>query len=231
MPQRSRVLLATVAAFVAVSGFLALVAPGEDAGPASADQETPSPPPAAPESPVPDSTGPDSAGPDGSDPADSGPAGLDPAGLGETLVLVIGGVHRTAPAAEAEAAASGRHLQGYYVARTGQFRLTAAYADARTDEEARTNASDAPLVQVPLTGAEASRLAAGRWMTVSAFRTRDGAEQFVAYMRSMEQHEPALVVQAVRVSGSSPIGLGSEADPDGSGPALDELPGQEALQR
>lgn len=78
---------------------------------------------------------------------------------------------------------------------------------------------------------EAGALPADHWMAVSAFRTRVGAEQFVTWMRDAQASPPEMVLQAVRDNGTSNIGLGQEAHPDGSGPAAGPLAQQETFQR
>ena len=222
-------------------------------------------------------------------------------GQGESLVLVVGGVYATRGEAEAAVARSNQgELQGYYLASTNDFRVTAAYADVRpAREEVPCTASgaanavrdlpelssmtpaqieakcqelqtagqaatltlvrDTRLVRVaverdaqgadrltspaacasgsrclgeaPATLANTGNLPADNWMAVSAFRTRVGAEQFVTWMRVAQSSPPAMLLQVLRQDGTTNIGLGQEAHPDGSGPVVGPLPQQEALQR
>lgn len=72
-------------------------------------------------------------------------------------------------------------------------------------------------------------LAPGKWLTVSGFRTKKGAEQFMELMRSIGGAEDLVSVRAEKAGGPD-IGLGQEEHPDGSGPLLDELPNQEYFQ-
>lgn len=138
-------------------------------------------------------------------------------GRGESLVLVVGGVYGTREEAEAAVAASNRgELSGSYLASTNDFRVTAAYDDVRP--------------AIGALGAD-GQLAADEWMAVSAFRTRAGAEQWVDQLHDMQSPAPAMVLQVVRSSGSSDIGLGQEANPDGSGAVIGPLPQQETYQR
>jgi hypothetical protein len=74
-------------------------------------------------------------------------------------------------------------------------------------------------------------LPSGQWMAVSAFRTRAGAEDFVTWVRDTGAGPPEMILQARRIGGDAQIGLGQEANPDGSGPASGPLPQQDALQQ
>lgn len=68
----------------------------------------------------------------------------------------------------------------------------------------------------------------GAWLTVSAFRTLEGAENFMAYLREMTPVRP-FAVQVARQAGSTDIGLGQEAAPDGSGPLVAPLENQQSF--
>jgi hypothetical protein len=71
----------------------------------------------------------------------------------------------------------------------------------------------------------------GQWMAASAFRTKAGAEQFISFMRDSPVGPPLMVLQVVRIKGSSEIGLGQESRPDGTGPAVAPLANQGLLQQ
>lgn len=92
-------------------------------------------------------------------------------------------------------------------------------------------AGSACLGGVPRLLGSSVELPQGKWMAVSAFRTKRGAEEFMTWMRQASGHEPAMVVQVLRVTGTSTIGLGQEAHPDGQGPLNAELPDQARWQR
>lgn len=230
-----------------------------------------------------------------------GGAGLNSHGQGESLVLVVGGLYPTRAEAEVAVARSNQgELQGYYLANTDDFRVTAAYADvrpAREDISCTASGTATAVRTLPELGAvtlkqmearcrelqtagqgdtltivldtrlervavdrdaggaarlaspsscvtgsrclgaapvalgQAASLPAGQWMAVSGFRTRVGAEQFVTWMRDAQASPPAMVLQVLRQDGTTNIGLGQEANPDGTGPAVGPLPQQEALQR
>lgn len=112
-------------------------------------------------------------------------------------------------------------------------------ADLAQAEPARCGTALPPTGQPVCLPAQAEQLAdvftpgSDFWLTATAFRTPRGAEEFLALVRAVRGEELAdsfLVVRAVRTAGDSNIGLGQEADPSGSGPLTDELPGQAALQ-
>lgn len=113
------------------------------------------------------------------------------AGAGELLLVVVGGVYPSR--AEAEAAneeLSFGDLQGYYVVPVGQFQ-----------------------------GFEQAAGMPGEFALVSAFRTEEGAREFVE-MASSFGRPAVLLPTRVRSLGGLYAGLGQEAAPDGSGPLL-----------
>jgi len=63
---------------------------------------------------------------------------------------------------------------------------------------------------------------------LTAFRTRAGAEAFVEMVRDIAEIDASIL--RVRKLGGPYIGLGQEPAPDGSGPLLNPLPGQERYQ-
>lgn len=65
-------------------------------------------------------------------------------------------------------------------------------------------------------------LVPGRWMLVSAFRTREGADEFAEIARAAGVTDLREIV--VRYLGTQYIGLGQEANPDGTGPLTAPLP-------
>jgi hypothetical protein len=132
------------------------------------------------------------------------PASRDPSvptltedrGAGERLVLVVGGAFATRE--EAEAANSGiliGDLQGFYVAPTDQF------------------------VGLDRSLGEAD----GEYVLVSAFRTGRGARDFLDLVRSAGAS--AFITPRLENLGFEYVGLGQEADPDGSGPLTEPIPG------
>lgn len=62
----------------------------------------------------------------------------------------------------------------------------------------------------------------GRWLLVSAFRTRRGANEFVGLAARFGASGLTEVV--ARYTGTTYIGLGQEPHPDGSGPLIGPLP-------
>lgn len=69
----------------------------------------------------------------------------------------------------------------------------------------------------------------GRAVIATAFRTRQGAEEFIAFARAVGVRG-LVTVQALKLGGGD-IGLGQEPHPDGSGPLTGPIPGQTELQR
>lgn len=147
-------------------------------------------------------------------------------GRGESLILVVGGIYPTKDQAVAAVAASNRgELQGFYLASSNDFRLTGRYAVASP------SGGQPRLVWRAAAPGAGRGLPGDRWMALSAFRTRAGAQQFLGWAQSALPGTVARTVQAVRTAGSTPIGLGQEADPDGSGPLLGPVPQQAQAQR
>ena len=73
------------------------------------------------------------------------------------------------------------------------------------------------------------RMPAGRTVIATAFRTRDGAAQFVAFARTLGIR--GLVAIQAHKSGGDDVGLGQETHPGGNGPLTHELPDQAERQR
>jgi hypothetical protein len=128
---------------------------------------------------------------------DPGVPGLQPdRGAGERLLLVVGGAFPTREAAEqANARISLGDLQGFYVARTDQFVGLDRVLGGATNE----------------------------YVLVSAFRTGNGARDFVDLVRTAGAS--AFVTPRLQNLGFEYVGLGQEAAPDGSGPLTEPIPG------
>ena len=132
------------------------------------------------------------------------PALLDPQvpeippdhGAGERLLLVVGGAFPSLESAEqANERVTMGDLQGYYVARVDQF-----------------------------VGLDQALGAAGDdYVLVSAFRTAQGAQEFMELARAAGA--PALITPRLQNLGYEYVGLGQEAAPDGSGPLTHPIPG------
>jgi hypothetical protein len=124
-----------------------------------------------------------------------GPQMVSDTGWGELLVVVVGGVYPT----RAEAVAANEtmpfgDMAGYYVVPVAQFQ-----------------------------GFEHGTGSPGDFALVSAFRTEQGALDFVALAQSFEY--PATILPGrVRSLGGVYAGLGQEANPDGTGPLTHPLP-------
>lgn len=120
-----------------------------------------------------------------------GPVMKPDPGAGEMLVLVVGGVYATKEEADAaNAQISLGDVQGYYVVPVAQFQ-----------------------------GFREQIGEAGEFALVSAFRTEEGAQDFVTAMQSFGY--PASVAPTrVRSLGGLYAGLGQEPDPNGGGPLL-----------
>jgi hypothetical protein len=117
-------------------------------------------------------------------------------GTGERLLVVVGGTFRSREAADAaNAQVSFGDLQGFYVAPTDQF---------------------VGLREV-LGGT------AGEFVLVSAFRTGRGAREFLDLARV--SGAAAFVTPRLQNLGWEYVGLGQEADPDGTGPLTEPIPG------
>lgn len=108
-------------------------------------------------------------------------------GVGEELYLVVGGVFSRRADAVAAARPFGE-LQGYYVAPVAQFRGLAEHLGAAMSDH----------------------------VLVSAFRTEEGAREFVELATAAG--EPALLTPLMTNAGDAYVGLGQEAAPDGTGP-------------
>jgi hypothetical protein len=124
-----------------------------------------------------------------------GPRMTPDTGWGELLIVVVGGIYPTR--AEAEAANDAMPFgdkSGYYVVPGAQFQ--------RFDQG----------IGSP-----------GDFALVSAFRTEQGALDFVALAQSFEY--PATILPGrVRSLGGLYVGLGQEANPDGTGPLTHPVP-------
>lgn len=116
-------------------------------------------------------------------------------GLGERLILVVGGVYPTQSEAEqANALLHFGEMQGFYVDQIGNF-----------------------------AGLQSTVPQQGAWALVSAFRTRDGADQFAQMARQAGVANPIVTPRVVSLGGTY-AGLGQEAAPDGSGPLTVPVP-------
>lgn len=137
----------------------------------------------------------------GQEPGDGGEVPAPPSepldlGAGERLLLVVGGAFPTTGEADAEAAAMRfGELQGYYAAPVGQFEGLDEFLGVPVDHT----------------------------VLVSAFRTQEGASEFVGLASAAGA--PALVTPRLLNRGDVYVGLGQEAAPDGSGPLRGPIPG------
>jgi len=124
-----------------------------------------------------------------------GPQMVPDTGWGELLIVVVGGVYPTRSEAEAaNETMSFGNMSGYYVVPVAQFQ-----------------------------GFDRNVGSPGDFALVSAFRTEQGALDFVALAQSFEY--PASIVPArVRSLGGVYAGLGQEASPDGTGPLTHPVP-------
>ena len=117
-------------------------------------------------------------------------------GAGERVLLVIGGAFATRQEAEAANATIGLgDVQGYYVAATDQFE---GLRDHIGSEE-----SD--------------------FVLVSAFRTAEGAADYIAVARANDA--PAVLTPRLINRGYEYVGLGQEPHPNGKGPLIGPLAG------
>jgi len=111
-------------------------------------------------------------------------------------------------------------------------RLAPSEARAMLNDESRSNCG--VLGEVPCFADSVAPLSAqirwphGRWLAVSAFRTLDGASEFVGLGRRAGVENP-LVVQAVKLNGPY-VGLGMESHPLEPGPLTEPLEQQESYQ-
>jgi len=140
----------------------------------------------------------------------SGPPALrDPAvpslrpdlGLGERLIVVVGGVYATQD--EAETANAQLHfgeMQGFYVVETSNFG-----------------------------GLQSAVPQKGPWALVSAFRTKEGADQFAQMAMQAGVANPIVTPRVVSLGGTY-AGLGQEAAPNGSGPLTAPVPASRPVQ-
>jgi hypothetical protein len=117
-------------------------------------------------------------------------------GARERLLLVVGGSFTTRAEAElANEAIRIGDLQGFYVAPTDQF----VGLDRALGE------------------------AEAEFVLVSAFRTGRGATEFLDLVRSAGA--AGFITPRLQNLGFEYVGLGQEADPDGSGPLTEPIPG------
>jgi hypothetical protein len=122
-------------------------------------------------------------------------------GLGERLILVVGGVYPTqAEAEEANAQLHFGEMQGFYVDQIGNFG-----------------------------GLSSSLASRGAWVLASAFRTREGADQFAQLASQAGVENPIVTPRLVSLGGTY-VGLGQEAAPDGSGPLTTSIPASRPIQ-
>jgi hypothetical protein len=126
----------------------------------------------------------------------SAPRLTEDRGAGERLLLVVGGSFATRDEAErANQAIRIGDLQGFYVAATDQF------------------------VGLDRVLGEAD----AEFVLVSAFRTGRGAMDFLDLVRSVGA--AGFITPRLQNLGFEYVGLGQEADPDGSGPLTEPIPG------
>lgn len=137
---------------------------------------------------------------------------LSDLGIGETLLIVVGAAHETQAEAEAAALSFG-DMQGFYVDVTDNYRLLDVCA-----EPARGPGLD-----------DDGQLGTGQWLELSAFRTWDGAMDWMEMVEMSEGYGfgdayAEAAIYLVEKTGGPYVGLGQEAHPDGSGPLLGPLP-------
>lgn len=172
-------------------------------------------------------------------------------GVGESLVLVIAAQVPTADVQGrlAQVNETFDELQGFSLDASDNYELTGLYAPEGPDtlEVSCTEEMGCPegvatvhelqpveLRYVPLAAGVplptgAFQLVPGQTLLVSGFRTKEGAERFIELSRAMGLSDLS-TVQARKLGGGD-IGLGQEANPDGSGPLLEPLDDQQAFQR
>ena len=132
-------------------------------------------------------------------------------GIGETLLLVVGAAHATQAEAEAAALSFG-DMQGFYVDVTDNYRLLDVCADLPVGP-----------------GLDDGQLVAGQWLQLSAFRTSDGALDFMELVETAEGYGfgdayAGAAIYLVEKTGGPYVGLGQESDPRGGGPLAGPLP-------
>lgn len=115
-------------------------------------------------------------------------------------------------------------------------RVDLGHSDRNTagdSQPARCAPASTCLGQAPSILGKKQSLPAGQWMTVTAFRTTAGAEDFLTFLRGAGAPPAAMVIQAIRRHGSSDVGLGQEPSPDGTGALVAPLAPalQESLQK
>jgi hypothetical protein len=125
-----------------------------------------------------------------------GPSIGSDTGAGEMLLVVVGGVYPSRKDAEvANAAMTFGDLQGYYVVPVAQF------------QGFRQQAGEP-----------------GEFALVSAFRTEEGAQEFVELANAFG-HPATILLERVRSLGGIYAGLGQESNPAGSGPLMGPVDG------
>ena len=117
-------------------------------------------------------------------------------GAGEMLLVVLGAVYPTRAEAEAaNAQMAFADVAGYYVVPVAQFQ-----------------------------GFKEQIGSPGDFALVSVFRTDEGAQEFAAFAQLLG-YPATILSNRVRSLGGLYAGLGQEANPDGSGPLTDPVPG------
>lgn len=181
-------------------------------------------------------------------------------GVGETLVLVVAAQVPPDESLTKLAEINPRFgdLEGFAVDATENYDVTGAYTSASrvTVEvpcvgdlecpEGFTSAQElqpavlryVPAAELPSLAATdglagvldaTGKLAPGRSLVVTGFRTKQGAEEFIGLARAAGLMD--VVALQARKLGGGDIGLGQEANPDGSGPLTEPLPDQELYQQ
>lgn len=175
-------------------------------------------------------------------------------GISESLILVVAA---QVPAADVERTlqevnAPFGELQGFSFDSSDQYELTGLYVRTTPDTldvpcSAETDCPeglstikelqpvDLQLVQLgadstlPAAARTDFSLVTGQTLLLSAFRTKQGAEEFMEFAQALGVTD-LVAVQALKLGGGD-IGLGQEPHPDGSGPLLGPLGDQEAFQQ
>lgn len=164
------------------------------------------------------------------------------AGVGEKMLIVVGADFATASEANAAYKPFGE-MQGFYVDASDNYRVIGLY------EQTSPVSQSVVLRYVPATGGAAFlagkapcggvdvppcvrerlsglltpdlQLRPGRQLLLSAFRTKAGAALFAEHAR-VAGYDEVVVLRVVKTGGPY-VGLGQEANPDGSGPLTEPL--------
>lgn len=174
-----------------------------------------------------------------------------PTGVGEELILVVA---TAVPSVDAATTASEQfqfhEFSSFYIDAASNYDVLGTYEQVSPDEVtvpcrqnvlgmvgAGIGCEDGEVAAIfPLSvdlqyiaGADGSLWSRDSFLLLTAFRTKTGAEEFLAYARDMESFKPLATVRATKLGGGY-VGLGQEAHPNGSGPLYDALPNPSDFQ-